>query len=88
MRTTVELSDRLYRRLRTAASERGMRGFSPIVEEAVESYLAAEDQRRDLIRAIDAAEGSWGDEDVADLERVRGEAWAGWAPDRSLTPTS
>jgi len=88
MRTTVELSDHLYRRLRTAATERGMRGFSPIVEEAVESYLASEDQRRDLIRAIEAAEGSWGDEDVAELERVREETWAGWTPDRSSTPTS
>ncbi len=88
MRTTVELSDRLYRRLRTAATERGMRGFSPIVEEAVEGYLASEDQRRDLVRAIEAAGGTWGDEEVAELERAREEAWAGWRPDRSSTPTS
>lgn len=88
MRTTVELSDRLYRRLRTAATERGMRGFSPIVEEAVEGYLASEDQRRDLVRAIEAAGGTWGDEEVVELERAREEAWAGWRPDRSSTPTS
>lgn len=39
MRTTVELSDRTYNRLRATAAERGMRGFSPIVEEAVERLL-------------------------------------------------
>jgi len=33
MRTTVELSDRTYTRLRARDAERGMRGFSAIVEE-------------------------------------------------------
>ena len=83
MRTTVELSDPLYRRLRAAAAERGLRGFSELVEEAVDSYLAREDERRDLVRAIEGAEGSWSEADVHEWERARDEAWASWPSDRS-----
>jgi predicted CopG family antitoxin len=83
MRTTVELSDPVYRRLRAAAAERGMRGFSELVEEAVDAYLAREDDRRDLVRAIESAEGSWSEADVREWERARDEAWASWPSDRS-----
>jgi hypothetical protein len=83
MRTTVELSDPLYRRLRAAAAERGLRGFSELVEEAVDSYLAREDERRDLVRAIETAEGSWSDADVREWEQARDEAWASWPSGRS-----
>jgi predicted CopG family antitoxin len=83
MRTTVELSDPVYRRLRAAAAERGMRGFSELVEEAVDAYLAREDDRRDLVRAIEDAEGSWSEADVREWERARDEAWASWPSDRS-----
>jgi hypothetical protein len=88
MRTTVELSDPLYRRLRAAAADRGMRGFSELVEEALSWYLEREDERRDLVRAIESAEGSWSEADVRDWERARDEAWASWPSDRSWTPTS
>ena len=83
MRTTVELSDPLYRRLRAAAAERGLRGFSELVEEAVDAYLAREDERRDLVRAIEDAQGSWSERDVQDWERARDDAWASWPSDRS-----
>jgi predicted transcriptional regulator len=83
MRTTVELSDLLYRRLRSAAAERGLRGFSELVEEAVTLYLEREDERRDLVRAIESAEGSWSERDVAEWERARDEAWATWPSGRS-----
>jgi predicted CopG family antitoxin len=83
MRTTVELSDPLYRRLRSAAAERGMRGFSELVEEAVSVYLEREDERRDLVRAIESAEGSWSEADVKEWERARDEAWASWPSDPS-----
>lgn len=83
MRTTVELSDPLYRRLRAAAADRGMRGFSELVEEALSSYLEREDERRDLVRAIESAEGSWSDADVREWEQARDGAWASWPADRS-----
>ena len=88
MRTTVELSDPLYRRLRATAADRGIRGFSEIVEEALSAYLEREDERRDLVRAIESAEGSWSEADVREWEKARDEAWASWPADRSWTPTS
>jgi predicted DNA-binding protein len=87
MRTTIELSDRTYARLRARAAERGMRGFSAIVEEALERLL---DQGAgdDLASALTEVEGAWSESDVEEWERAREEAWATWPADRSSTPTS
>jgi hypothetical protein len=88
MRTTVELSDRTYTRLRAAAAERGMRGFSAIVEEALERLFerAGGD---DLAASIAEAEGAWTEGEVEEWERAREEAWATWrSDDRYSTPTS
>lgn len=83
MRTTIELSDPIYRRLKEVALERGVRGFSPIVEDALVGYLAADHRKRELVGAIEAAAGTWSDEDVAEIERAREEAWSSWHVDPS-----
>jgi hypothetical protein len=88
MRTTIELSPRTYRQLRDAAADRGLRGFSAIVEEALIRYLEGIDERRDLVRALEAAEGTWSGDDVAEWEEARSLAWSSWPTDRSSTPTS
>ncbi len=87
VRTTIELSDRTYTRLRAKAAERGMRGFSAIVEEALERLLdpGGED---DIEVALADAEGAWSESDVEEWERAREEAWASWPTDRYSTPTS
>jgi hypothetical protein len=78
MRTTVELSEPVYRRLKSEAVERGIRGFSPIVEEALTEHFQSDTQRHRLIDAITAAEGAWQGMDVERWERERKEAWATW----------
>lgn len=87
MRTTIELSDRTYARLRTRAAERGLRGFSPIVEEALER-LFEQGGEDDLASALTEAEGAWSESDVKEWEQAREEAWATWPVDRYSTPTS
>jgi hypothetical protein len=87
MRTTVELPDPLYRELRAAAARRGMRGFSPLVTEALEAYLSAQVADRSLLAAVADARGSWTDVDVREWEGAREEAWASWASAQSSTPT-
>lgn len=87
MRTTIELSDGIYTRLRARAAERGMRGFSAIVEEALDRYLDPSG-RDDLVSALTEAEGAWSESDVKEWERARKETWASWPLDRSSTPTS
>lgn len=86
MRTTVELSDSTYTRLRASAAARGMRGFSAIVEEALERYLER-GREPDLAPDLVEAEGAWSDADVAEWEQARKEAWASW-PGPSSTQTS
>ena len=78
MRTTVELSDPIYRQLKSAAVDRGMRGFSSIVEEALAEYFQSERRRSELTDAIAAARGAWRNMDVARWERERDDAWATW----------
>lgn len=87
MRTTIELSDRTYAQLRARAAERGMRGFSAIVEEALQRFFEP-GGKDDLVSALAEAEGAWSESDVKEWERAREEAWATWPADRSSTPTS
>jgi hypothetical protein len=39
MRTTVEITEEQHKALVALARQRGLRGFSPIVEEALDAYL-------------------------------------------------
>jgi predicted transcriptional regulator len=88
MRTTIELSDPVYRRLKSAAVHRGTRGFSAIVEEALTEYFQSELHRANLTSAIAAAEGTWSDDDVAEFERSREQAWSTWQSPPFSIPTS
>jgi predicted transcriptional regulator len=84
MRTTVELSDPLYRRLRAHAAARGTRGFSPIVEEALRDYLERDEHgAHPADEAFAAARGAWGIEDAGRFERELRDAWASWPAPRS-----
>lgn len=75
MRTTVELPDEIRARLLELAARRGERGFSGIVEEALERYLAEEERRRGLAEAARAVLGSLEEEDadalLASVRRLR-----------------
>lgn len=44
MRTTIELSDEMHRKLRELAAARGERGFSAIIAEALAAHLARDAQ--------------------------------------------
>jgi hypothetical protein len=78
MRTTIELSAPVYKRLKSAALDKGLRGFSPIVEEALNEYFQSKLRRKPLADAITAAKGAWSQEDAAEWEREREQAWATW----------
>jgi hypothetical protein len=41
MRTTVEITDEQHRALSAIAHRRGVRGFSALVQEALDAYLAS-----------------------------------------------
>jgi hypothetical protein len=88
MRTAVELSGATYRALRAEMLERGVRGFSPIVEDALLAYFAATPEHDRLRAAIEQADGAWSDDDARELEDARANAWSTLETDRFSTPTS
>lgn len=70
MRTTIEIDDRKLRMLRELAARRGEKGYSRLIDEALEAYLTAHtpespDERWSRLREL---EGAWGEEEA---ERVR-----------------
>lgn len=76
MRTTVEITEEQHRRLTALAARRRMRGFSPLVQEAIDLYLAEQDSQR--AEAALGLEGSLTEEEALEMERRIAEAWATW----------
>lgn len=76
MRTTIEISDEHRAKLLELAAERGAKGFSELVREAIEHYLAENHARRERAAAAIGVLGSLGDDEADALEasvrRIRG----------------
>lgn len=76
MRTTVEILDAQRAELLKLAAERGEKGFSSIVREAVDLYLHQHRARREAVARALELQGSFSDDEAAALEasvlRLRG----------------
>lgn len=72
MRTTVEIADEQRARLLELAARRGEKGFSRLVQEALDLYLAEVDSREDRVREALAVLGTLDDASAEELrESVR-----------------
>ncbi len=78
MRTTIELSDGQRAKLLELAAERGEKGFSRLVGQAIELFLAEEGPRRERIAAALAAGGTLDAKTADSLEDSVGRARASW----------
>jgi len=78
MRTTVEIHDEHRGRLLDMAAQRGEKGFSRIVNEALEQFFAAAAERRQELDAALAALGSFDDDEAAALEASVGRLRESW----------
>ncbi|MBI5486274.1 MAG: hypothetical protein HY905_02960 [Deltaproteobacteria bacterium] len=58
MRTTIEMTDEQRAKLLHLAAKRGMKGFSGLVQEALEEYLRTREDRDSEVRAALAMRGS------------------------------
>lgn len=76
MRTTVDITEEQHRRLGALARARGVRGFSVLVQEALDAYLA--DLHGDELTALLHLEGSLTDEEASAMEERIEQAWASW----------
>ncbi|CAN5203825.1 hypothetical protein BH20ACT5_BH20ACT5_18870 [soil metagenome] len=76
MRTTVEITDAQHRALTGLAQQRRLRGFSRLVQEALDAYLQGlESPEIELLLSL---EGSLDDDQERQLRAVIGEARATW----------
>ncbi|MDP9022776.1 MAG: hypothetical protein M3N57_08785 [Actinomycetota bacterium] len=76
MRTTVEISDDQRRALAAIAHRRGLRGFSVLVQEALDTYLR--DQDAGEVELMLSLEGSVDDEEEAEIRGRIDEARSLW----------
>ena len=67
MRTTIELRDELRAKLLEMAGRRGEKGFSHLVEEAVDRFIAEEQARTKPRRLALATRGSLARAEAAEL---------------------
>ncbi len=58
MRTTIELTEDQRADLLRLAAQKGMKGFSQLIQEAVNAYLETQNSRTSLIDAAIALKGS------------------------------
>ena len=71
-RTTIEIRDRQRARLLELAARRGEKGFSKLVQEAIDLYLSREVERQDRVRRALSVLGTLSDEDAEAMrESVR-----------------
>jgi len=78
MRTTVEIPDRQRAALLAIAAQRGQRGFSAVVEEALDLFLEAQARRDPVVRAALALRGCWSEAEAREARAEMAEARAGW----------
>lgn len=72
MRTTIELRDDQRARLLEMAAQEGRKGFSHLIQEAVDRFLEEEEGRREELAEALAVVGSFSPEDAEALrERTR-----------------
>jgi hypothetical protein len=67
MRTTIEMKAEHRVRILQFAANRGEKGFSTVVAEALELYLADRESRTNAIRRALALKGSMSETEAADL---------------------
>lgn len=76
MRTTVEIREEQRIALAAIAAKRGLRGYSTLVQEAIDAYLA--DTSGEDLDALLTLRGSLTPEQADEMERRIAEAWTSW----------
>lgn len=79
VRTTVEITEEQHRGLAELASRRKVRGFSSLVQEALDLYLN-EDRQRQIDETL-ALEGSLTGSEADTMRKRIAEGWETWRTD-------
>jgi len=68
MRTTVEITDEQRSQLLKLAAQRGEKGFSSLIREALELYMRQHRARREAVAKALQVKGSFSDEEADALQ--------------------
>lgn len=78
MRTTIEIDETQRAELLRIAAARGEKGFSGVIREAIDDYLALQIGRRDAVRAALGVKGALSNDEAealaSEVRQVR-ESW-------------
>jgi metal-responsive CopG/Arc/MetJ family transcriptional regulator len=69
MRTTVEIGDQQRAELLKLAAERGEKGFSSLIREALDLYLRQHRAKREIVAQALALQGSFSEDEADALGR-------------------
>ena len=73
MRTTIELSDDHRSMLHFLAARRGLRGYSKLIEEAIDFYIKEKTTNKDSFKHLLKMKGSWGKEESKRIRKRLGD---------------
>lgn len=78
MRATIELPNRLRAAVLAVAARKGYRGYSRVIIEALEFYLAEKEAQESGLSELLALRGSWSDDEAEGVRKGIEEARANW----------
>jgi len=78
MRTTIEVSDRHRMILLSLSAERGLRGYSSIIQEALDYYIEHQIRSADAKGDILKMKGSWETEETKNIKSKLTELRENW----------
>lgn len=78
MRTTIELTEEHRALLHALAARRGLRGYSRLVQEAIDFYLKHHAEAQEARQALLARKGAWVAEEAERTRAAIGELRRQW----------
>jgi metal-responsive CopG/Arc/MetJ family transcriptional regulator len=78
MRTTIELSNEHRSALHSLSARRGLRGYSKLIQEAVDLYIQKATAKEGSAKAILQMRGTWKKEDARRFQEKLSEIRKNW----------
>jgi predicted transcriptional regulator len=78
MRTTIELSDDHRSALHSLAARRGLRGYSKLIQEAIDFYIKEKVRKEDNIKQLLKMKGTWSEEEARKFKKRIEEIRRNW----------
>ncbi len=81
MRTTIDLSDDHRIALHSLAARRGLRGYSKLIQEAIDFYIKEKGKQGDGVKRLLKMKGTWSEEEAKRFRKRLEEIRRNWKID-------